>query len=170
MDTVYEKIGAKGHRLFKAWRACFDGGPATAFSASAGKPGRFANPAAFLIDECVSDVLAWLATSGDEVDIPPALADWCRLRAVQETDPLRALRPLLDLKQVIRNAAGPSADSGELAELEERIDVLGRYASERYVEYRERLDQVRLEEMQRGEGFMSRRLARGRARHEGEAE
>ena len=79
------------------------------------------------------------------------------------------MRPLLDLKQVVRDAVGAAAGDGELALVDERIDALGRYASDRYAESREKLNQIRLDEMQRGEGLMNRRLARDRARREGDA-
>lgn len=169
MGTVYGEIDARRSSLFKAWRACFDGGSESAFPVAAGKAGRFSNPAAYLADECASDVLAWLADAGEEADIPASVADWCRLRAVQETDQAHALRPLLDLKQVVRDAVGAAAGDGELALVDERIDALGRYASDRYAESREKLNQIRLDEMQRGEGLMNRRLARDRARREGDA-
>ena len=139
MGTVYGEIDARRSSLFKAWRACFDGGSESAFPVAAGKAGRF------------------------------SVADWCRLRAVQETDQAHALRPLLDLKQVVRDAVGVAAGDEELASVDERIDALGRYASDRYVESREKLNQIRLDEMQRGEGLMNRRLARERARREGDA-
>ena len=64
---------------------------------------------------------------------------------------------------------GVAAGDEELASVDERIDALGRYASDRYVESREKLNQIRLDEMQRGEGLMNRRLARERARREGDA-
>ena len=166
MGTVYGEIDARRSSLFKAWRACFDGGSESAFPVAAGKAGRFSNPAAYLADECASDVLAWLADAGEEADIPASVADWCRLRAVQETDQAHALRPLLDLKQVVRDAVGVAAGDEELASVDERIDALGR---DRYVESREKLNQIRLDEMQRGEGLMNRRLARERARREGDA-
>ena len=169
MDKVYGEIAARRGSLFKAWRACFDGGPEPAFPVAAGKAGRFSNPAAYLADECAGDVLAWLAGAGDEAGIPASVVDWCRLRAVQETDPSRALRPLLDLKQVVRDVLGAAAGEGELASVDGRIDALVRCASDRYAESRERLDQIRLDEMQRGEGLMNTRLARERARRKGDA-
>ena len=64
---------------------------------------------------------------------------------------------------------GAAAGDGELALVVERFDALGRYASDRYAESREKLNQIRLDEMQRGEGLMNRRLARDRARREGDA-
>lgn len=169
MSTIYGEIDAQKSSLFKAWRACFNEGSESAFSAKAGKAGRFSNPAAYLNDTCASETLTWLANAGDEISIPASLTDWCRLRAVEESDQARALQPLFDLKQVVRSVVGATASESDLALVDARIDLLGNYASRRYVESREKLNQIRSDEIQRGEGLMNKRLARQRARREGGA-
>ncbi|WP_417134432.1 RsbRD N-terminal domain-containing protein [Rubneribacter badeniensis] len=168
MGTIYEEIGVRRAGILKAWQAQLASGPQTLCPSASRGAGRFANPVAYVAGECAKDTLAWLVDGRSAEDAPGSLGDWCRLRAVQETSPSRALRPILDLKRIVRDAVGTRGDADGLAAFDERIDEIALLAFDRYAESREKLFQVRRDEMRRGEGIVNSRQARDRARLEGD--
>ena len=168
MSTIYEEIGARRAGILKAWRPLLASGPQASCPSASCQTGRFTAPVASLAGECANDVLSWLMAGRPSEEAPASLDDWGRLRAVQEGSPSRALRPIFDLKRIARDAVGAKGDADGWAAFDERVDEIALLAFDRYAESREKLFQVRRDEMRRGEGIMNSRQARDRARLKGD--
>lgn len=168
MGTIYERIDARRAGILKAWQTRLTSGPQASCPSVSREAGRFTNPAAYLAGECADDVLAWLTGGRSTEEVPASLDDWCRLRAVQETAPSRALRPIFDLKRIVRDAVGAEGDGDGLSAFDERVDEIALLAFDRYAGSREKLFEIRRDEMRRGEGIVNSRQARDRARLKGD--
>ncbi|MCL5266588.1 MAG: RsbRD N-terminal domain-containing protein [Bacteroidetes bacterium] len=112
---------------------------------------RFANPVGYTISSSAGAIFDELIGDSDSRVTETLLKDVVRIRAVQEFSPSQAIRFVFDLKEVIRNEiekeAGEICSSDELAELESRIDNLALIAFDSYMDSREKLFRIRLDEV-----------------------
>ena len=131
MTALSEELIEGKDSILEAWRKAV--GPSRdAGFASSHRKGRFADPAGYH------------AARGIE--------------AVRDEPPSAALAFLFDLKPVIRSAAGKAADEEDLRALDARIDALSLHAFDCYVACRNRIAQLRVDEVQRGEKMLRRQL------------
>lgn len=162
MSTVYGDIRAKRQPILKAWRAEFDGESEAGRPVFARNVNHFTDSLACLIDEATNDTFTWLVGDEEGRDIPESLVDLCRLKAVQGASPSQALGFVFVLKRAIRSSMGESFKGREggaaFAKVEGRIDQLALFSFDRYSEFREKLSQLRVDEILRGESLMERRL------------
>jgi hypothetical protein len=90
---------------------------------------------------------------GSDADPTAALDGIIRIKAVQEESPTQALSFLFKLKEIIRKRARDmrvdEAMSRELVELDVRIDDLGLRGFDIYMQCREQLFQIKLDEFKR---------------------
>ena len=132
----------------------------------------FANP----VGRIVRDSLPVLydAVAGNDADpdaVGRALADLMRLRAVQDMPPAKAIGPVFLLKtllrevvlpQVLSMSSGDAGDSGTAAHLDEylaaesRVDSLGLMALDLYAGDREKVFNLRVEEIKRSQSQIVR--------------
>lgn len=114
---------------------------------------RFANPVGHALREGTRAVLDTLLDGGDPVAVRAGLAEILRIRAVQEMPPSTAVAFVFRLKAAVRAELGGTrldADARhELAELERGIDEAALAAFDVYVENRERLAELRIDELKR---------------------
>ncbi|MBC5583099.1 RsbRD N-terminal domain-containing protein [Eggerthella sp. NSJ-70] len=156
MTALSEELIEGKDSILEAWRKAV--GPSRdAGFASSHRKGRFADPAGYHAARGMDDVLVWLLS--DEGDgMPAAVEELCRVEAVRDEPPSAALAFLFDLKPVIRSAAGKAADEEDLRALDARIDALSLHAFDCYVACRNRIAQLRVDEVQRGEKMLRRQL------------
>ena len=118
---------------------------------------RFRNPVGYAIERSIGPVYDQLTssidTSIDAESLRDALDSIIRIRSVQEFKPSEAVAFVFELKSVIREALGDGrADlerSGDLAVLDERIDRIAMLAFDKYTECRQKLFDIRTDEIRR---------------------
>ncbi len=92
-----------------------------------------------------------------------ALEEIVRIRSVQDLAPSRAVGFVYLLRGAVRQELGAAggAHAAELAELDARVEQLALMAFDAYVELRERMYQLRQEELRRSVGSILRRWGGG---------
>ena len=99
---------------------------------------------------------------GDELDLPPYFVDLMKVRAVQEFKPSAAVGFVPGLKKVIREALAEELEKDELGPeliaFETRIDAAALLAFDAYMQARERLFEVRANELQHRYAILFERM------------
>lgn len=108
----------------------------------------FTNPVGHAIEEGIAALYSHLLEQREPEEASPAIEKLMRIRAVQDMSPSQAVGFVFALKGILREELG-EADPGELRELEIRIDSLGLMAFDLYTKCRERLYEVRVNEIRR---------------------
>jgi len=113
----------------------------------------FANPVGHSLRVGTRGVFEILIEGWDETEIRESLLEIIRIRAVQEISPAGAVGFVFGLKQAIRAELGEAVDnaplSSELAEIEDQIDRIALCAFDLYVECRENVYKLRIDEVKR---------------------
>jgi len=111
----------------------------------------FANPVAHQLTRGLKDTLAVLVENQETEAAAAALDEVIRVLALQELPPSQALAFIFVLKQVVREELAPELKdpslAPELVELESRIDGLTLLGFDGYMRRRERLYEMKLNEM-----------------------
>ncbi len=125
--------------------------PAEGLKFFASQKDRFANPVGYTINVTAGAVFDKLTGDIDPRVTETLLKDVVRIRAVQEFSPSQALRFVFDLKDIVRDEIdkdpGGSIAVSELVEFESRVDGLALTAFDSYMEAREKLFRIRLDEV-----------------------
>ncbi len=112
---------------------------------------RFANPVGYTISSSAGAIFDELVGDGDLLVSEVLLKDVVRIRAVQEFSPSKAIRFVFDLKEIMRNEieseARDRAWREEFSDVECRIDDLALIAFDSYMESREKLFKIRIDEV-----------------------
>lgn len=132
----------------------------------------FANPVGRIVREALP--VLYDAVAGNDADsgaVRAALADLVRLRAVQAMPPSEAVGPVFLLKQLLREAVlpdwlkpGSGGEAGgaprdrlnDYLAVESRVDSLGLMALDLYAGDREKVFNLRVEEIQRNQSQVVR--------------
>ena len=124
----------------------------------------FANPVGHALRVGLSAVVEALVEGKEPDEICPHLDEIIRMRAIQEFTPSEALSFVFSLKEAIRaelgKAVGEPSVAAELAEFDRRIDRIGLLAFDRYVGSREKVYQLRVNEMKRSVSKIVQRMNR----------
>ncbi len=112
---------------------------------------RFANPVGSTIHEGIENIFDEILKGSDFEKVSPFLDSIVRIRAVQDFSPSGAVSFIFSLKKVIReelkeNMAGDIA-SHEMPALDDRIDRLALFAFDIYMQCREKLYEIRANEL-----------------------
>ncbi len=111
---------------------------------------RFQNPFGYRIDECFEGLLRCLFGDFDWDVINPYLDRLIQVRAIQETEPSKALFLFFQLKRVIREELGEKIIKKfgveEFLKLEDRINAIFVKSFDFFMKYRERLYQLKFDE------------------------
>lgn len=108
----------------------------------------FANPIGQTARQAVATLFDLLISKYDRNAAEAALTPLIRIRAVQAFEPSRALRFVFDLKRIVAESADRSPDHREeLALLDERITELGLLAFDIYVQCREKIFELKANEV-----------------------
>lgn len=163
--NITELCNNRRESLLPHWAECFFSGyplESTGFLRSRQDP--FANP----VGQTTRDSLAVLydAVAGADMDsamVKDALDKLMRLRAVQDMSPSRAVGPLYLIKNILREHVLPaclaSKDKDGLAEylaLESRVDSLVLMALDMFTGAREKVFNLRVEEIKRSQSQILR--------------
>jgi hypothetical protein len=113
----------------------------------------FANPVGHALRVGLNAAVEDIVEGKDPEEICPHLDEIIKMRAVQEFTPSEALAFVFSLKETIRAELGKAVNepslAGELAQLDRRIDRIGLLAFDLYVDSREKIHQLRINEMKR---------------------
>ncbi len=120
---------------------------------------RFDNPVGHQTANGLKRILAALVQEKDREQILAALDEVISIRALQKFSPSQALAFIFLLKNVIREELAQEVKEGqfsqELQELDSRIDGLALLGFDVYTQRREKLCEIRVDEIkQRVSGFM----------------
>ncbi|HIQ21227.1 MAG TPA: hypothetical protein EYH34_08340 [Planctomycetes bacterium] len=132
---------------------------------------RFTNPVGYALRTGTQAVVAGLLEGRTAEVLSGCLDEIIRIRAVQEFAPSQAVGFVFRLREVIR--AEVQGDStlrplaSGLGELEERIERLGLLAFDLYMKYRQRIFELRVNEMKRSVAKVIERMNRFRPGAEG---
>ncbi len=114
---------------------------------------QFANPVGTTLSKELDSVFRELVEMGAAKGVREFLDRIIRIRAVQDFSPAAALAFVFDLKQIVRDAVLEEVKSqglfDELARFEARIDEMGLLAFNIYSECREKLYELRVQEVKK---------------------
>jgi hypothetical protein len=123
----------------------------------------FTNPVGHALREGTRSAVEALVEGKDAGQVCSCLDEVIKIRAVQEFTPSQALSFVFLLKKAIRSEVemdgGPSF-SRDLVQLEEKIDCVALSAYDAFLGYRERVYQLRINEMKRSVGDWLDRMNR----------
>jgi hypothetical protein len=123
---------------------------------------QFRNPVGHTIAQSIGRVYDQIRSAMDADELLHALDGIIRIRSVQDFTPSEAVSFIFDLKAVIRevvDAEGPGPGPlGELRMLDWRIDGVALLAFEKYMACREKLHEIRNDEIKKS---MEKLLKRG---------
>jgi len=124
---------------------------------------RFANPVGHSLRVGIRAIVTALLDGNDEESIRRSLNDILQIRAIQQLSPATAVGFLFCLKAVIRDSLGRQNGTlgAELAELDRRIDQAALMAFDLYVAHRERVYELRLNEVKRAIPWSAGKVGRG---------
>jgi hypothetical protein len=118
-----------------------------------GQRDRFRNPVGHAISEAVAIVYDQMLAEMDTTVVGEALDSIIRIRSVQDFTPADAVGWVFGLKSLIREALDErgfdGTDISGLSEIEARIDRVALVAFEKYTECRERLFEVKMNDLKR---------------------
>jgi hypothetical protein len=125
------------------------------------KKNRFANPVAHEISRGIEGIYKQILSGVDLDEVSPFLDKIIRIRAVQDFTPSQALAFMFGLKRVIREELaeniGESRISQDLWKLEEKIDAMGLLSLDIYMKCREKLYELRVNEVKNRVGRLIER-------------
>jgi hypothetical protein len=114
---------------------------------------RFRNPLGYAIERAIGPIYEQIVTDMNETELLDSLDGIVRIRSVQEFNPSEAVAFVFDLKTIIREVVGDRSivleQSGALAEIDSRIDRVAMLAFDKYMECRQKLFEIRTDEIRR---------------------
>ncbi|WP_172136644.1 hypothetical protein [Adlercreutzia sp. ZJ473] len=133
--------------------------PAASRGVATASAGRYDNPTGFRMRQAADDVAVWLLSDDDAAGVPTSVEDLCRVKALQDSKPSSALKPLYDLKPRVlawlRAHEAPEALNTRAAE---RAELAFLHSVDCYLRCREDLNRLRLDEVRRETKMLQRHL------------
>lgn len=125
--------------------------PADTRSFLTSKKGPFTNPVGHTLKEGINSLFSQLLQGGDFQEASKEVDKLIRLRAVQDVSPSEAVGFIFALKGIVREELGAKAEVEPegLEELNARIDRMGLMAFDLYSACREKLYEIRVNEIRR---------------------
>lgn len=119
----------------------------------------FANPVGGNIRQALGDLFLLLAKGADSKEFAPPLEQIMSIRSVQEFSPSEAVSPLNAVKHITREVFAADKERkhlvAELYDFEFAVDLAMLAAFDIYMQYRERLHQVRINEIKSGSHILT---------------
>ena len=120
---------------------------------------RFANPIGSTISDGLQKLYAVLVENGDMAEASKPLEDIIKIRAVQDFTPSNAVSFVYLLKSIVREEMAKAKNLenvlGILSALDARIDNVALMAFDFYMDCRERLHQIRINEVLSGRSALT---------------
>lgn len=153
----------KGPAILERWRLLIrETYPPETAKFLGSKKDQFANPVGHFIRHGTEAVLDQLLGSMDREAVRECMDPLVRIRAVQDFDPSEAVDFVFSLKKAVRKEMGGEIEkkglSGELLELDSRIDTLARIAFDMYAKCREQIYEIRIKEIKKRSAVLLRRM------------
>jgi len=152
---IYELLESHYHTIVKKWvDRVYDSYPGDGAKFLKNKKDAFANPVGFRIRRGIEGLVKELITEEPSEGVEEFLDSILRVRAVQDFVPGDAVAFVFDLKKVIREVLAKQLDDnaqlmGELLDVEAKIDRLALLAFDIYMGCREKIFQLKVEEIKR---------------------
>lgn len=125
----------------------------------------FANPVGHTLREGARGALACLLRDNDPVELCAQLEPMIKIRAVQDLTPGRAVSFVFLLKDVVREVLADELNDLEqlraLEAFERQIDQMALYAFDVYTKSRDKLHQLRINDVKRRVSGLMRRMGIG---------
>ena len=122
---------------------------------------RFSNPVAHEIFQGIEAIFDQILSDGSSDEVYPFLDKVIRIRAVQDFRPSQALGFIFELKRLVREELADSINDSHISEdllrFEGRIEELGLLALDLYMECREKLYELRVNEVKNRVGRLIER-------------
>lgn len=139
IDKVMSTYSVDGARFFKSQKD------------------RFANPLGYSVEKGLEKLFdaIWKGEAIDE--LPGELVQFIKLRAVQDMEPSKAMAFLFQLKDVVREIRGITLSDGmekEWVRFDRVVDQIALLGFDLYMNNRELLNQVKIQEVKRGNSVM----------------
>lgn len=119
----------------------------------------FANPVGGNIRQALGDLFSLLSKGADSKEFAPPLEQILSIRSVQEFTPSQAVSPLNAVKHITREIFAADKERKhlvtELYDFEFAVDLAMLAAFDIYMHYRERLYQVRINEIKSGSHILT---------------
>ncbi len=152
--TLKELVREKQKPILKKWyNLILDTYPREAAAFFRKNRDRFENPVGARISEGIEGILEQLVGENDPEKLSQAIDLIVRVRAVQDFSPSEAVKFFLLLKQAIREVLAKELEEPkvlqEFLRLSEEIDLIGLKAFDIYMDCRERLYHLKVEEWKR---------------------
>jgi hypothetical protein len=120
---------------------------------------KFANPVGGNIREALGTLFQLLSKGADSKEFTPSLEQIMSIRSVQEFTPSQAIAPLNAVKHITREVFAADKERkhlvDELYDFEFAVDLALLAAFDIYMQYRERLYQVRINEIKSGSHILT---------------
>lgn len=164
--SVDQLLQQNREAIVERWlQAAFSVYPDEAAGAFRRQKDPFANPIGHSLRTGTREIFGALLDGMDSEVIRQHLQEIINIRAVQELSASRAVGFVFDLKDAVRQALGASAAdprlASELNRVDERIDQIALAAFDVYVACRERLSELRVNEVNRRVSWIAAKLGDG---------
>lgn len=120
---------------------------------------KFANPVGGNIREALGTLFQLISKGADSKEFTPSLEQIMSIRSVQEFTPSQAVAPLNAVKHITREVFAADKERkhlvDELYDFEFAVDLALLAAFDIYMQYRERLYQVRINEIKSGSHILT---------------
>jgi hypothetical protein len=155
-------LSDKRSRIIKKWReVVFSTYPDDTQRFLRKEKSQFANPVGHIIAKDIEIIYDELVRDGDHKKIATCLDNIIRIRAIQDFKPSQAISFVLQLKDLIRQELSKSVPVGglldKLLSLERRIDGLALTAFDIYSECRQKINDIRVNEVRNHVGRLLKR-------------
>ncbi len=120
---------------------------------------KFANPVGGNLREGLQRLFLLLSKGADPAEFTAPLEQIISIRSVQEFTPAQAVAPLNGIKHIVREVFEADKERKQLVsglyDFEFSVDLGGRRIIKKYMKYRERLYQVRINEIRSGSHILT---------------
>lgn len=120
---------------------------------------KFANPIGGNIREALDQLFLLMSKGGDQKEFIPPLETLMSIRSVQEFSPSQAIAPLNGVKHIVREVLGKDKERAhlvaELYDFEFAVDLAVLAAFDIYMQYRERIYKIRINEIKSGNHILT---------------
>ncbi len=121
----------------------------------------FANPSGHFVRECIPVLVDALETGVELEKVQPPLEELIKLRALQDYTPSQAVHFIFAIKAILRDELDFKPDAAQWRTLDSRVDELGLIAFDVYMRSREKVYEVRYNQLKKLNHVMLERANRG---------
>jgi hypothetical protein len=154
----------KKQDIVRSWiRITMEAYPTEALGVLKRNKDQFANPLSHIISKNIELLFDELLNGLDVERTSPILAEIVRVKAVQDFTPAQALQFIFDLKSVLfdfknKKIEGEAMPYDQIRTMEQDIDKLAQLGFNIYVECREKLSEIRVNEIKNQTHMLIRRV------------